>query len=98
MKAKVERVREAMESIDTIQSAESNPFLYEKIMHRLQNAARVIDIIQPKTLWRIAACILFLVVLNIFSVIHFRKAAENSYSNYNPVGNEYFSYMKNVQL
>ena len=99
MKAKEEWIRETMESIDSIRSIDPNPFLYDKIIHRLETGNGKVLIIQMKTIWRVAAFIAILLMLNVLSAIHYHKSSFASTNEQaNPFANEYFSYMKNIQL
>jgi len=99
MKAKEEWINRTIESIDDIQPAEPIPFLYQKIQARMPGNGGNVVLISTKMIWRVAACVALLAILNVLSVIHFHKSSmANSQSHSNPVANEYFSFMNTLQF
>ncbi|MEI8279911.1 MAG: hypothetical protein WCG87_09120 [Bacteroidota bacterium] len=102
MNNKEQFIEKVMTSIEGINKAEANPFLYEKIVNRMgQDRGKLIPFIQQPQFIRLAACLLVLVAMNVLVCIHF---AEPKYTethteqqnDVNPVAQEYLSYMKNI--
>jgi cell division septal protein FtsQ len=65
-------VNEVMKSTDSIKRVASNPFLYEKIMFRMQNTGGVILNKKGFTFPAWSAWVLFFILLNV-SVIYFQQ-------------------------
>jgi len=102
MKAKQHWMDKVMDSVDDIQPAPVDPSLHAAIMNRLKNAQTIPVVlkIQFRTIWRVAACISFLVLLNVLAVIHYSRTsrAYSSTEHSNPVTNEYFSFLNTPQF
>ena len=49
-------------------------------------------------IWKIAAVILLLVSLNVFTMVYFNKSSASTAKKTNPVASEYFSYMGTINL
>lgn len=102
MNNKEQFIEKVMASVDSINKAEVNPFLYEKIMNRMgQKKGKVIPFVQRPQFVRLAACILLLIAMNVFVCIHFAQPTYTSThtsqeQTTNPVAQEYLSYMKNI--
>lgn len=84
---KNKKIDEVLNSLDGIKSAEANPFLYSRILNKIQTSAK--EYTPAKIIWLAAASFLLLLFLNISA---FRKAmnkgssiyqSENAASGYN---------------
>ena len=84
-----------MESIDSINRAEPSFALQHRILERVKTPNGKIISIQTKMIWRAAACVVVLVGMNIFSLVHFNKSKNTSSENANTIATEYFSYITN---
>ena len=64
------KVDEILNSLDGLQRAEANPFLYGKIRNRLENREQFV----PSPLaWRVVIALAIVVVLNLFTILYFQK-------------------------
>lgn len=66
------KVEEVMQSLDSVQSAEANPFLYSKVMNRLQNK----NVSNRKFLrlsWELAFAMILFTGLNIAAFFYFKQ-------------------------
>lgn len=66
------KVEEVMQSLDGVQSAEANPFLYSKVMNRLQNK----NVSTRKFLrlsWELAFAMILFTGLNIAAFFYFKQ-------------------------
>ncbi len=89
-------IEKILASLDSIQKAEANPFLYEKVMIRLEGKeARVVSIV-PIKIWQAAACFAVLIALNIFVWTRTDSVGKTQNENKNPLAQEYFSYINNT--
>jgi hypothetical protein len=92
------KVEETLASFDGIRRAEANPFIYERIVQRMQSSKESISAITPVMKWRLAAFAILLVGLNIFSLLHYKKNQKGVLPNQQPFATEYFSYINDGQL
>ncbi len=93
MEPKESLVKETLESIDGINSAKANPFLFDKVMHRMQGRTEG-RVFKPATVRLAIAFVAVLVGLNVFSLLHYTRSTKEQVSS-NPVSTEYFSYLNN---
>ncbi len=94
MEPKENFIKETLESIDGIGRAGANPFLYDKIMNRMQRAGEG-RIMQPAVMrWAMVLGIV-LVCLNVLSVMQYCKSSHSSSKNESAFVSEYFSYINN---
>lgn len=93
-------IDKTMESLTGLRKAEASAFLYEKVMMRLENKeARVIRL-APRHIWRAAAGLALLVLLNIFVWTRARQTENDQAreaAGKNPLAQEYLGYL-NDQL
>lgn len=92
-----QKVNEALGSLDGMRRAEPGELFYEKLRMRMAGPeARVVPL-RARLLWQAAACLLLLIVLNIFVWLR-TSAAETSVAEQqnNPVAEEYFAYLNNL--
>ena len=78
MISKEENIRKTLDSINTIERAEADPLLLDKIIQRIDIAKNRTISIQPRLLLQLAACIAVLIAFNIITWIHFSKNKKNS--------------------
>jgi hypothetical protein len=97
MEHKEKWINETLESIDGIHQAEANPFLYDKVLNQLNKQKSKPDLIQLRVLYRLAACIVVFIGLNIFTILHFNKSSVvSAQDNKSAFAKEYFSYLDNI--
>jgi hypothetical protein len=94
MKAKEHKIEETLSSLENIKRAEANPFLFTRIESKLQISKEVL--LKPSLVWSMAACVLVVLSINIFTLSHFAKSKTDI--NSNALSNEYFSYTKNLPI
>ena len=93
MKNKEAWVRKTLESIDDIQHVDLSSHLADRII-RSSTVKENIRLIRPITKWAVAASIVLLAGLNVFSIIRCKSPAHPQ-NETNPVYKEYFSYINN---
>jgi len=95
MDTKEKWINETLESIEGMNRAGANPFLFEKVMNRM-NAVDSAPVLKPATLrWAISLTLL-LVALNIAGLLHYNNSAQKTAgANENGFAQEYFSYITN---
>ncbi len=64
------KVEETLNSLDDLQRAEANPFLYGRIRNRLESYKEVIS---KPIAWRMAIALGIVALVNIISILHFSK-------------------------
>jgi hypothetical protein len=65
------RIEETLNSLEALQQAEANPFLYTNIEQRLKKRQQVS--ISGNTFYRLAFALIIFIVLNIFTYTKFRS-------------------------
>ncbi|MEI7492845.1 MAG: hypothetical protein WCK92_15705 [Bacteroidota bacterium] len=105
MNAKEEWIAKTMESLDGAGRATLSQGVKEKILNRMrdagygmQDAGYRMDSVKFSLVWKIAAIILLLVSLNVFTMVHFSKSTESSSNTTKSVALEYFSYINHYNL
>lgn len=69
------KIEETLNSLNGMQRAEANPFLYGKIRHRLEGVKEFV----PKQLaWRMVIALAIVAVINVFTFFHFNAEKKNS--------------------
>lgn len=68
---KEQRIDEILNSLDGMQRAEANPFLYQKIKNRLEAPGKAA--ISPQMGWRLAVALATVILLNVLTLQHFKK-------------------------
>ena len=86
MKTVPEKVEETLHSLDGMQGAEANPFLYSKILNRLQRATSPV---QQQWAWRLVMALGIVAVANIFTLFHDAAAEKTGTSGAARVATEY---------
>ena len=81
------RIEETLNSLDDMQRAEANPYLYSKIRNQLQGQKEFI----PKALaWRMIMALVIVALVNVFTIRHFSSQSTSSDKNgAELVANEY---------
>ena len=87
-----EEVEQAMQSLDGLQPATANPFLYTRIMQRMKN--RVQDKTYGSQMFRLAMVLLIFIAINVFT---YDKFAGSNTSD-NKTGVEAFASDYGLQL
>jgi hypothetical protein len=68
------KIEETFSSLDGMQRAEANPFLYGKIRHRLEGVKELV----PKQLaWRMVIALVIVAVINAFTFFHFNSGKKS---------------------
>jgi hypothetical protein len=93
MKADHNREEKTLNSLDGMQRAPMSPLLYERIVKSIDAAEAKIVSLPPLQRWSIAAGIVLLVILNVYSLRKNTAAAGKASSS--PFAQEYFSYLDN---
>jgi hypothetical protein len=83
-------IDETLNSIQFIKRAEPGEEVISRIL-AAKASAKIITV-RPLTKWAVAASIVILFGLNVWSAVHYRK---NDKAQNNPVYTEYFSYFQN---
>jgi hypothetical protein len=90
-----EQIDKTLSSLDGLQRAKANPFLYQKIRHRL-DTRRSGNRIAPALAWRLAAACLLLLGINVLTWVRFHKVEKASTQN--PVQQIYSEYISNTSV
>ena len=98
MNAKEQWVNTAMESLDGAGRAVLNPFVKEKILSGLAEPVRKQDTLKFSLVWKIAAVILLLISLNVFTMVYFSRSSGNGTSVSRSLAMEYFSFIDHYNL
>jgi hypothetical protein len=94
MEPKEDFIKETLESIDGIDRAGANLFLYDKIINRMQRVGEG-RIMQPAIMRWAMVLGIALICLNVLSVLQYNKNSHSSGKNESAFANEYFSYINN---
>jgi hypothetical protein len=98
MNAKEQWVNNAMESLDGGGRAVLDPFVREKILQGIDKAEPGQDIVKTGLSWKIAAVILLLISLNVFTMVNYGRSSGNTGSTARSVAMEYFSFIDHYNL
>jgi hypothetical protein len=96
--ATTNKIEETLNSLEGIQKAEANPFLYAQVMARLEKGEAVVVSIAPRVIWQAAACFAVLITLNVLVWAHSNNHSGLHAEKNNPVVQEYLSYLNNNQF
>ncbi|HXB12527.1 MAG TPA: hypothetical protein VNZ45_11105 [Bacteroidia bacterium] len=94
MEPKESLIKETLESIDGIGRAAANPFLYDKIMDRMQRVGEG-KTLQPAVMRWAMVLGIALICLNVLSVLQYHKSSQSPSKNESAFASEYFSYINN---
>jgi hypothetical protein len=98
MNTKEEWINHTMESLDGAGCAALNPFVREKILQRINTPEPVTDSIKFSIVWKVAAVILLLISLNVFTLVYFSRTSGIGQGTSRSVASEYFSYIDNYNF
>lgn len=68
------KIEETLRSLDGMQRAEANVFLYGKIRNRLEGAKGLV----PTLAWRMVIALAIVAVINVVSILHFTSGSKES--------------------
>ena len=80
------RIDETLNSLDGLQRAEANPFLYSKIQNKFQNRPAFMP---QKFAWRMVIAVAVIALVNLFTIRHFQTEKTNGTNGAEMVANEY---------
>jgi hypothetical protein len=92
MNIKEKWVEEIMQSIDNLESVEVSEGLHARILQQIPTSQ--FNALSKPIKWAIAACILILIGLNGFSILHYNKLQQQQLANVNaqnPIYTEFFA-------
>lgn len=95
MEPKETIVNETLDSLEGISSAKANPYLFQKVMNRMENMGK--QVVTPATIRWALGTLALLVGVNVFSILHSHKTS-TSYNGNKAFQSEYFSYINNSTL
>lgn len=95
MEPKENNINETLESLEGISRAQANPYLFQKVMNRMENMGK--QVVTPVTIRWALATLALLVGINVFSILHNHKTS-SSYKGTKAFQSEYFSYINNSNL
>jgi hypothetical protein len=81
------RIDEVMNSLDGIRGAEANPFLYTRIMNKVETAAR--EYTPARLVWLAAASFAVLILLNLTAIKSITKGESATSSDFKSVASSY---------
>ena len=88
MKKEVQsRVEEAMQSLDGLQRAEANPYLWSKIRHRFSSANNTLP--QQQVAWRLVIALAIVMAVNVATVLSSAKKDKGQRTGASLVADEY---------
>lgn len=70
-----QKIEETLNSLDGLQRAGANPFLYGKIRERMKGLK---EIVPQQLAWRMVIALAIVAVINVFSVFHFNAGKKNN--------------------
>jgi len=91
-------INKTIESLDGIHRAAGNPFLYEKVMQRINNNLLNTAPANNRIIWRFAALLALLISFNIMSLIYLNNFSNNCQADVASMAHEYFSYMDSIKF
>ncbi len=87
---------EALKSIDNIQPAEVNEFIFNRIQNRIENSAKGYERVKLKSMHRLAAALLLIIAINIIS-LKYLVNKNTGYNGHQTSGIDAFSNDYNLQ-
>ena len=89
MKPKDEWIQKTMESLDNVSQAESNPYLFEKIINSMQQPESSHWGISKGLIWKLSLGFGILLLLNIASIKKYNSQKTGSINTHSSADNEY---------
>jgi hypothetical protein len=84
------KIENTLNSIDSLKTAEANPFLYSKIMNRIKEAEQPSVKFSHSYVWKLAVVFLFLITVNFLVLISYSgKYKESKTDSFTTFLNEY---------
>jgi hypothetical protein len=74
------KIEKTMQSLDGMERAKANPFLYGKIMHRLRNG-NFEPVYNQQVVLRYALVVLLLTMVNVVSIYRWQRTSQNMRAN-----------------
>ncbi len=93
MNAKEQWIDDAMASLDNAEQASLSEAVREKIIRRALFITQKEHLRSTTLVWKLAAIILLLISLNLFTMIHLRNSAAGEANPVNSLAVEYFLYI-----
>ena len=93
MNTKEQWINKTLESLDGTGRAGLNPFIREKILQRVRTPLPEQISLKFSRVWKIAAVIILLISLNIFTLIHLQRSSGTFQDQVKSVASEYFSFI-----
>jgi hypothetical protein len=88
-------ISEVMESIDGAGRATLRPEVKNRILQQARSPIPARELQGFRMIWKIAAAVLFLVTLNIFTLLFLQGTSGNTETRLKSTATEYFSYIDN---
>ncbi len=98
MNTKEQWINKTMESLDGIGRAGLSPFIREKILQNVHTPLPEQISVKFLRVWKIAAAIILLISLNIFTLIHLQRSSGTIQNPLKSVASEYFLYIDTYNL
>jgi len=98
MNTKEQWIDNAMGSLDGASPAPLNPVVKETILRSIQYTGRGVESMTFSLFWKIAAAILLLISLNVFTIVYLNKSSDGRQNATKTAAREYFSYLNNYNL
>lgn len=98
MKNANEEIEKTLNSLNDLQKADASPFLYEKVMARLEKGEAAVISITPRLIWQVAAALALLVALNVFVLTRTATNESKQTAENNPLATEYFAHLSPIQF
>lgn len=95
MNTKEQWIQKTMGSMDEIHPAKCTPRLLEQIKENPFKANDPNFPFKPSLVLQIAAGLILLISMNVFSIIFYTRSTDNTNAG-NPLAKEYFSYIKTL--
>ena len=93
METKEQWINKTLESLDEAEQAGLNPFVQETILQRVKTPSFIVHSVSYKRIWKLAAVILILISLNVFTLLYFPPSSSTVKNPVKVIAGEYFSYI-----
>ena len=82
-------IQETLESLDQSQQAEANPYLYNKIISRIQAGEQPVSLFKKQTILKLSVGFVILLLLNLAAIKKYNSQRKGDLSN-TAASTEYF--------